>query len=233
MANFVVYRRVSTDRQGESGLGLEGQEAAIKAFLRPGDRVVGRYLEVESGGNDERPELAKAIKKAKRTGSILLVSTLDRLSRDVGFIANLRKQMGDDYLRFADSPHASPLEINVKAVIAEEERRKISERTRAALQAAKQRGTKLGGWRGHAPIEGLHLIGSAAASQARTRKATQVAFSMATQIEDLREEGITSLNGLAEALNARGTPTPRGTGKWTATSIRRVLARLEAAGGDD
>jgi DNA invertase Pin-like site-specific DNA recombinase len=233
MTAYISYLRVSTDRQERSGLGLEGQEATIQAFLKPGDVVLARYVETESGDKDDRPELAKAIRKAKRTGSILLVSTLDRLSRGVAFTAALIREMGDN-IKVADAPNDSVFVLHIKASVAEEERRKISERTRAALAAAKARGVVLGGFRG-LPGSGMPAacIGGAAASAAvRSAKATKVAYELAGTVRELQESGVTSLNGLSAALNDRHVATPRGNGTWTATAVRRLLARLEQDGAD-
>lgn len=229
MTGYVVYRRVSTDRQGQSGLGLEAQEAAIRRFLRPDDTVVAEYQETESGACDTRPELARAIRKAKRTGSVLLISTLDRLARDVAFISGLMKETD---FRVADMPHAAPFELHIRAAMAEEERRKISERTRSALAAAKARGVKLGGWRGHMPTKESQVAAVLEAAQVRARKATQTAYALALVIDQIRAEGVTSLNGIAIALQARGVSTPRAGGQWTATTVKRILARLNADGSD-
>ena len=233
MTGYVVYKRVSTDRQGQSGLGLEGQEAAIQRFLEPADVVLAAYTEVESGGRDDRPELAKAIRKAKRTGSVLLVSTLDRLTRDEAFFHGLRKELGDKGVRFADNPNATPFELSIRAAMSQEERRKISERTRAALAAAKARGVILGGFRGVLPTDAMHKAGAAASAAVRGRKATQAAYGVAGIISEIQQSGTTSANGIAGALNERGVATPSGHGVWTAKAVQRVLARLEAVGGDD
>jgi DNA invertase Pin-like site-specific DNA recombinase len=232
MTNYVTYLRVSTDAQGKSGLGLEAQQAAIDYFLRPDDKVVATFTEIESGRCDARPMLAKAIVRCKKTGSTLLLAKLDRLARSVKFISTL---MTETDFRVADMPHASPFELHIRASVAEEEARMISQRTKAALAAAKKRGVKLGGDRGYRPPIGspLHSMGGKASGLASAARATRAAYSLASVIGELQSGGITSYRGLAIALNERQIPTPRGkAGSWTATSVRRVLARLAAAGAD-
>ncbi len=231
MAQYIVYLRVSTGKQERSGLGLDAQRADIAAFLKPDDVVVATYTETESGRCDTRPELAKAIKKCKRTGATLLIAKLDRLARDVAFIASLMKQTD---FRVAEMPQARPFELHIRASLAEEEARLISARTKAALAAAKARGVKLGGDRGYRP-EGAPAAfrkGAEAASAARAQRATQAAYTVAGVVAELQRGGVQSLNSLALALNERGVATPSGSGLWTATAVRRVLARLEQAGAD-
>ena len=220
MTQYVAYLRVSTDRQGKSGLGLEAQRAAIAAFLKPDDGIVPpKYVEVESGGRDDRPQLARAIARCHTTGATLLIAKLDRLARDVHFISGLMKQV--DFVA-CDMPHAKPFEIHIRAALAEEERRLISERTRAALQAAKARGVKLGGDRGYRPS----ADDRARASAVLVRQADEHAIACYSDIQALRAEAIASQSAIARALNERGIETPRGNGEWTATSVRRLLARV-------
>jgi DNA invertase Pin-like site-specific DNA recombinase len=231
MTLYVVYTRVSTDKQERSGLGLEAQQAAIAAFLKPDDKVVATYTETESGRHVARPELDRAIRKCKRTGAVLLIAKLDRLARDVAFISALMKETD---FRVAEMPSATPFTLHIYASMAEEEARAISARTKAALQAAKARGVKLGGDRGYRPPADaiMHVLGPKASAEARAKKAMRHAFDLASVITEIQASGTTSLNAIAAALNARQTPTPRGNGEWTATSVRRVLARLEQAGAD-
>lgn len=229
MTLYVVYTRVSTDKQERSGLGLEAQQAAIAAFLKPDDKVVASHTETESGRCVARPELNKAIRKCKRTGAVLLIAKLDRLARDVAFISALMKETD---FRVAEMPSATPFTLHIYASMAEEEARAISARTKAALAAAKARGVVLGGWKGHQPVAGIQTLGAKASAVVRAKKATRTAYDLAGVVADIRASGVTSLNAIAAALNARQTPTPRGDGQWTATSVRRVLARLEQAGAD-
>ncbi|HYG85096.1 MAG TPA: recombinase family protein [Azospirillum sp.] len=220
MTTYVAYLRVSTDEQGRSGLGLEAQQAAINGFLRPGDRLLKPpFVEVESGKKDERPQLQAAIALCRKTGATLLIAKLDRLARKVAFIANLL----DSGVEFTavDMPNANRFTVHIMAAMAEHEREMISTRTKAALQAAKARGVKLGGDRGYRPEQAPD---AALASVARKAKADRAAHSVMPVIEELREQGITSLNGLAAALNERGIQTPRG-GSWTATAVKRAVER--------
>ena len=144
--SFVTYCRVSTDRQGKSGLGLEAQRAAVETFLNGGDwRIAGDFVEIESGANCERPQLAEAIRACRVYGAKLLIAKLDRLSRDAHFLLGLEKA-GVDFVA-ADMPTANRLTVGILAMVAEEERRMISARTKAALEQAKARGVKLGGFR--------------------------------------------------------------------------------------
>jgi len=238
MARYVAYLRVSTDKQGIDGLGIAGQQAAIAAFLKPDDTVVGSaYVEVESGRKAARPQLARAIAKCRKTGAALLVAKLDRLTRNQPFLRSLLDSGLE--VSFADFPQQSrgamgKYFINQMALIAELEAGLISERTKAALQAAKARGVRLGGDRGHRPdgAPAAFARGPEAASVARSRKAMRGAYELASAIDEIRQSGVTSLNAIAAALNERQTPTPSGSGEWTATAVRRLLARLEQAGAD-
>lgn len=231
MTLYVAYTRVSTGKQERSGLGIEGQRQAIQAFLRPDDTLVGTYTETESGRRVARPELDKAIRRCKRTGAVLLIAKLDRLARDVHFISGLMKECD---FRAADRPNATPFELHIYASMAEEEARMISARTKVALQAAKLRGVQLGGDRGYRPPAGseMQTLGAKASAVVRSKKATRTAFDLASVIAEIQASGSTSLNAIAAVLNERQTPTPRGDGQWTATAVRRVLARLEQAGAD-
>lgn len=216
MTDYVAYARVSTAKQGRSGLGLEAQEAAIQAFIKDGDRLLAPiYIEVESGKHSDRPELAKALKRAKLTGSTLLVAKLDRLSRNVAFISQLMEAKVDFIA--CDQPSATPFTIHIYAALAENERKMISERTKAALQAAKERGTKLGGFRGH-------KVNPALGTAERTKRAALFNGRVAEAIADVQQAGITSLAGIARELTRQGIPTSRG-GAWKATQVARVMAR--------
>lgn len=219
MSKFVAYVRVSTAKQGKSGLGLEAQEAAIARFLRPDDQLLATYVETESGKNSDRPELAKALRRADVTGSTLLVAKLDRLSRAVAFIAKLMESKVEFVA--CDQPSATPLTIHIYAAMAEHERNAISQRTKDALQAAKQRGTKLGGYRG---VKVDPALGTAAK---QTKARSFNARVMAT-IAELQAEGVTSLSELATRLNGLTIPTSRG-GEWKATQVARVLASATAS----
>lgn len=221
MTAFVAYCRVSTDKQGRSGLGLEAQQAAIEAFLRPGDVLLQPpYIEVESGKKANRPQLQAAIERCHRTGATLLIAKLDRLSRDAHFLLGLQKA-GVRFIA-VDMPEANELVVGIMALVAQQERKMISERTKAALTAAKARGQKLGGDRGYRPSVAPD---AALATAVRQRKADHAAFGVLPVIEQLQAQGAASLNALAARLNELGHRTPRG-GSWTATAVKRVLARV-------
>jgi len=219
---FVSYLRVSTDRQGRSGLGLEAQQAAIDGFLVPGDRLLAPpYVEVESGKNSDRPKLREALERCRKTGATLLIARLDRLARNVRFISGLMEE-GVPFVA-CDMPTASPFMLHIYAAVAEEEARAISRRTKAALAAAKVRGVRLGGDRGYRPVAPPDArLGGAAVRKG----ADQAAHRVVAAIEDIKTAGRpqTSLHGLARELTTRGIPTPRG-GAWTATAVRRVFQR--------
>lgn len=222
MTDYVAYARVSTAKQGRSGLGLAAQEAAIKAFLREGDRLLTlTYVEQESGKDDSRPELAKALNRCKLTGATLLVAKLDRLSRNLAFIATLQ-EAGTKFVA-ADMPEANELTVHIMAAMAQYERKVISQRTKDALTAAKARGQKLGGWRerkdGRPRKHVDHRLGTAA----KREKAQAFNARVAGAIAELQTQGITSLSDLARGLNEQGVRTSRG-GNWQATQVARVLA---------
>ncbi|MGK7864558.1 recombinase family protein [Falsiroseomonas sp. E2-1-a4] len=222
---FVAYARVSTERQGRSGLGLEAQQAAIQAFLRPSDRLLAPiYVETESGRDNDRPELAKALDRCRATGAILLIAKLDRLSRDAHFLLGLQKA-GVEFVA-ADMPHANRLTVGIMGLVAEEEAKAISSRTKAALAAAKARGKTLGGVRPgqHPPTHRNALAGSQRSGEVRKLKADHAAHRVQQVIDELKAAGIVSLERLAAGLTERRISTPRG-GRWTATAVRRVLAR--------
>ncbi len=225
--SFVAYLRVSTDKQGRSGLGLEAQEAAIRAFLQAGDRLLEPpYIEVESGRNADRPKLREALARCRKTGATLLIAKLDRLARSVRFISALMEE-GVPFVA-ADMPSATPFMLHVYAAVAEEEARAISRRTKAALAAVKARGVKLGGDRGYRPTTAPDWRkGVVASVAARTREADHTAHRLAGVLEEVRATlgDKASLRAVAEALTARGIPTPRGAA-WTATGVRRALARI-------
>jgi len=230
MTTYIAYLRVSTDRQGRSGLGLEAQQEAVQAFLKPGDVLLEPpFVEVESGTKAARPQLMAALEKCRKTGATLLIAKLDRLSRNVAFIANLM-EAGVPFVAI-DFPHANKLTLHIMAAFAEHERDAISARTKAALAAAKARGVKLGGDRGYRPEK---PVDAALGHAAVRRKADQDAHRNAVLIERARaqlvEEGANpSLGAIAGRLNRDGHQTPRG-GQWTATAVKRTLGRLAEAG---
>lgn len=222
----VAYYRVSTAAQGRSGLGLEAQRAAVESLCssRGWDLIAPPFTEVESGKRNDRPELAKALHRAKVTGATLVVAKLDRLSRNVAFLAALQES-GVKFIA-ADMPEANELTVHIMAAVAQAERQAISKRTREALQAAKARGQRLGNPNGAAA---LHRAGKGNGRAVETVRADAAhrAEQMRPIVDDMRGRGLTSLGSLAAALNEGGFVTARG-GKWHASSVRNLLARLEA-----
>lgn len=227
MTDYVAYARVSTAKQGRSGLGLEAQQSAIQSFLREGDKLLTPvYIETESGMENERPELAKALNRCKLTGATLLVAKLDRLSRNVAFIAQLQ----DAGVKFvaADMPEANELTIHVMAAMAQHERKAISKRTKEALAAAKARGTKLGGWRERSDGKARKPVDHRLGTAARQEKAADFNTRVGQAIAEIRAGGTTSMAGIARKLNEGSVRTVRG-GKWQATQVSRVLHAIGAA----
>jgi DNA invertase Pin-like site-specific DNA recombinase len=217
---FVAYYRVRTQRQGRSGLGLEAQQTAVRDFLYGGDwRLVAEVTEVESGKRSDRTKLAEALKLCRLHGATLIIAKLDRLARNVAFISNLMES-GVEF-HAVDFPQANRLTVHILAAVAEHEAKAISERTKAALAAAKRRGVKLGGYRGTTMTKAMRK----AASEATTKRAKARAADLAPTITELQAAGATSLREIAAGLNERGIPTARGTGSWSATQVMRVLAR--------
>ncbi len=213
---FVSYFRVSTARQGRSGLGLDAQREAVANYLNGGNwTVLADFVEVESGRKSDRPELAKAMDLCRLTGATLVIAKLDRLARDAHFLLGLQKA-GVDFIA-CDMPTANRLTIGIMALVAEEEARAISARTKAALAAAKARGTKLGGWRGGPVVDGT--LGA----QAGRKGADAFAAGVAPMLRQMQGEGM-SLRQIAARLAHKGIKTPRG-GAWTAAAVRNVLAR--------
>lgn len=213
---LVPYYRVSTDKQGQSGLGMEAQQALVEAYAKfSGCTIVASFTEVESGKRDDRPELAKAIALAKRSKATLVIAKLDRLGRDVHFISGLLKQ-GVDFVA-ADSPHDDTFIQQIKATFAEEELRKISERTKAALAAYKARGGVLG-----KPENLTHEDRQKGASVNRDAAVTAYA-TLAPLLHQYRLEGL-SLGKIAQRLNDLGRPTRTGA-PWTSMAVKRVLDR--------
>lgn len=219
---YIGYARVSTDKQGKSGLGLESQEKAIRDFVRScSGELMELYVEVESGKKDDRPKLAEAIRHSQLTGARLVIHKLDRLSRDLGFITQLQKNHID--FQIVDLPGADKFTIHLFGALAEKERSMISERTRAALKAAKERGRKLGNAKGEGFTIEIQKKGAVAASIVRKEKADLFAGKVKPFIEKLKGEGL-SLRGIASKLNDMGIQTARGKA-WTATAVKNAMIR--------
>lgn len=218
---YVTYYRVSTQRQGRSGLGLEAQQAAVEAHLgKDVSRVLAEFTEVESGKRNDRPQLRAALERCKLTGATLLVAKLDRLARNVFFVSSLMES-GVDF-RACDFPQANRLTIHILAAVAEHEAEAISTRTRAALAAAKARGKKLGS-PGNLTDE-ARSVGRKAAAQRISTKADDFARRVASTLNALRGEGL-SFRQIAIRLEAEGVRTGRGKTRWSAATVRRVHYR--------
>lgn len=212
MLKFIAYYRVSTDRQGESGLGLDAQRASVALFTR-GASLLSEFQEIESGKRHaNRPQLAAALAECRRHKATLVIARLDRLARNVHFISGLMES-GVDFVA-VDMPQANPLTIHILAAVAEHERGAISQRTRAALGAAKQRGTRLGNprWR--------ESIGTARIA----RNPVPVSSALLTIMQNRRAEGWT-LRRIAAEMNDLGLKTPRGAG-WYASTVRACLLSM-------
>jgi DNA invertase Pin-like site-specific DNA recombinase len=214
---FVAYYRVSTAKQGASGLGLEAQRMAVTDYLNGGKwTLVAEHTEVESGKYADRPVLVRAMRDCKLLGATLVIAKLDRLSRDAHFLLGLEKS-GIDFVA-VDMPNANRMTVGIMAVVAEEERRMISARTKAALAAARARGVKLGGMRA-----GHHKVDPSLGRQALTMASDAFAARVAPVAKDLQASGL-SLRQIAADLTERGVETMRG-GAWTAAAVRNVLLR--------
>lgn len=219
---FVSYLRVSTDKQGRSGLGLEAQRAAVADYLNGGNwKLVAEVVEIESGKRKDRPKLAEAIALCRAHRATLVVAKLDRLARNAAFLLNLR-DAGIEFVA-CDMPDANRMTVGILAVVAEDEAERISARTKAALAAAKARGKQLGGFRGHAASP----ADAARARQAKAAKADERAANLSPILARIDPDGRASLRSVALQLNEEGVPTPSGTGTWTPTAVARARHRLK------
>ena len=219
LLKFVTYLRVSTDRQGKSGLGLEAQRAAVLDHVAGKGEIAADYVEVESGKKNERPQLARAMAEAKRIGAVLLIAKLDRLARNVAFIANLLEAGVE--IAAADMPEANRFLLHVMGAVAEHKAQAISDRTRVALAAAKARGAALG-WSMPGRAEEQRQAARKGA-ESNARKADQHAANVLPVIRQIAAGGA-SLRQIADELNNRGIKTARG-GLWYGGTVRNVMAR--------
>jgi len=230
MANLIAYLRVSTARQAESGLGLDAQQTALREHaLRCGSVIIASYVETESGTRSDRPELMKALAHARRARATLVVAKLDRLSRNLAFLSALM----DSGVEFVccDNPHANRLTLHLLASVAEHEAHLISERTKAALAAAKARGVKLGSarpghWNAERSQRRLNGLVGARRKAAIVRQSLARAYyvDLAPLMIEMRAGGL-SLRAIAERLNSAGHCTRRGC-SWSAVQVRSVLNRF-------
>ena len=221
VGKFISYLRVSTQRQGKSGLGLEAQREAVSVYLNGGKwKLVEEVLEVESGKRNDRPELTRALSLCRIHGARLLVAKLDRLARNVAFISTLMES-GMDF-EAVDLPQANKLTVHIMAAMAEHEAGAISARTKAALAAAKARGTKLGGYRWD--IQKVARKGNTLSAKIRGERARKRSKDLMPIIEAIRADGATSLRKIAAALNDKRIPAAR-SGAWSAVQVQRLLAR--------
>jgi DNA invertase Pin-like site-specific DNA recombinase len=216
---FIAYYRVSTQKQGNSGLGLEAQRKAVTDYLNGGRwKLVAELTEVETGKRNDRPQLTRALALCRVHRATLIIAKLDRLARNVAFISNLM-EAGVDFV-CCDLPTANKLTIHVLAAVAEAEAEMISVRTKAALEAAKARGVVLGNpshFTDEVAARGREFGRKVLQQQAAKRRSDVLPI-----IEDIKASGITTIRGIADELNARRIPAARG-GEWSATQVFRLL----------
>jgi DNA invertase Pin-like site-specific DNA recombinase len=209
---YVAYYRVSTEKQGHSGLGLDAQRQAVQQYSASIDS---EFIEIESGSDDTRPQLLAALAQCQKTGATILIAKLDRLSRDASFLFQLRKS-GVEILA-ADMPNAGMLEFGIRAIFAQHEREQISARTKAALAQAKLRGVRLG-----CPCPG---VGAAASALKKAKKANDYASALKPLLESLTNR-CASYQDLADALTLKGIRTASGNIRWGKSSAHAVMQRL-------
>ena len=223
MANgkFISYLRVSTARQGASGLGLEAQREAVSRYLNGGNwTLVQELLEVESGKRNDRPQIAEALRLCRLHKATLIIAKLDRLARNVHFISSLMES--DVEFVACDFPEANRLTVHILAAVAEHEAGMISARTKAALMAAKARGVILGGQRGSVErMASMAAKGTRQSAAVRQESAAKRRADLLPVIEGFRAKGSKSLRAIADELNGAGLTTARG-GQWTATQVQRL-----------
>jgi DNA invertase Pin-like site-specific DNA recombinase len=223
---IVGYLRVSTDEQGKSGLGLEAQKMAIESYANSaGALIIGWHTDIMSGKIDARPALHQALKQCRLYNATLVVAKVDRLSRKMSTICTLLE--GDVSIIAADSPNDSTFILHIKASVAQEEREKISQRTKAALAAKKAQGFKLGNPNSTAVLRAANH-GNGAGIIANKAKADTYALRVIEVIDQIKAEGVTTLTGIAAVLTAREVPTARGGTAWQAVTVKRIIDRVAA-----
>lgn len=215
MNSFIAYYRVSTDKQGRSGLGLDAQRQAVAQFVAGRGETLAEFTEIESGRKNDRPQLAEALAQCRRYKAILVIARLDRLARNVNFISGLMESRVDFVA--VDMPEANRLTIHILAAVAEHEREMISKRTKDALRVAKARGTRLGNPN---PLPASRQATAALKSQTEEYHGT-----VRPLLQDLHQQGL-SLSAIARELNRRKVSTARG-GLWYATTVQNILGKVK------
>ena len=214
MKSFVLYRRVSTNRQGQSGLGLESQDETVRRYVaNQQGTVVGEFVEVESGKNNDRPQLTEALAACRRLKATLVVAKLDRLSRNAEFL--LRLQNGNVDFVCCDCPNVDRFTVGILALVAQRERELISERTRSALQMAKKRGVRLGT---RNPDRQVKLM-----VEGYRRQKMDFISKVRPIIDEIKSTGVTTLKGIGECLTRRGIPTRTGKTVWFPSTVKTVI----------
>jgi len=212
MKSAIAYYRVSTDRQGKSGLGLEARQEAVRLFAQQeGYQVAAHFTKIESGKKNQRPQLLAALAQCRKEKATLIIAKLDRLGRNVAFISNLMESRVD--FKAVDNPHANKLMVHLLAAFAEHEREQISIRTKDALQAAKRRGVKLGQ---HGAILGKH----------NSEESTRFAEALRPVLAEMQQQGITTIRAIRDELNRRQIPTLRYGSAWHHTTVHALLKRI-------
>jgi DNA invertase Pin-like site-specific DNA recombinase len=225
-SRFVSYLLESTAKQGHSDLGLEAQRRAIAAYLNGSQwQLVTEIVEIVSDKQSNWPKLVEAVRLCRLHNATLVIANLTRLRRDANFLACLEK--ADVDFVATDMPSANRLTVGTMAIVADEERRLISKRTREGLAAAKANGKKLGGNRGN--MSGGGTKGHAASLATRQAKAKNRASDLAPVIEELKASGAVTLRQIAAGLNARGIKAARG-GEWSAFQVQRVMEHAASSG---
>ena len=229
-ALFVAYYRVSTEKQGRSGLGLDAQKATVGRYLASvNGATLAEFEEVESGKRRDRPQLALALGACRARRATLVIAKLDRLARDTGFLLSIVRGAGEGGVVFCDLPQLPPgpagtFILTMFAAVAELERGLISQRTKAALAAAKERGVKLGGRR---MVAGFDTSITRMGRAAQTVRATEHRADVMPYIAAAKKAGAISLREIASALTARGIQPPGGGEAWQATQVRRIVRAAE------
>lgn len=213
MKKAIAYYRVSTDRQGKSGLGLEAQAEAVSRFtIHEGYEVISEFTEIESGRKNKRPQLLAALEQCKKQRAVLIIAKLDRLGRNVAFISNLMESRVE--FKAVDNPHANELMIHLLAAFAQHERKQISTRTKEALQVSKRRGVVLGKY------------GREVLSQENRQAADDFAHQMKPVIAQIKKEGFKTVRAICDELNRRKISPARAGSVWHLPTVHQLLKRI-------